>query len=1217
LLPGEGSFGHLEDERMGRRGWPKVFRDILSEGTVLFVVILLALAITPTASAEDSPEVLWTRDFSSSTSAYATAVAVDDSGVYLTGITEGTLPGQTSKGYDDFFLRKYDDDGDHVWTQQFGSPYTDDAPDVAVFDSGVYVAGNTGELPPAHIYKYDTDGNEVWSHEIMCSDDEYDMVFAIAADASGVYVAGRTAVDGLDPTTENAFIRKYTLKGTEVWTHTFGDPSAPDWAFAVAVDGSGVYVGGVTDGALEYQTNVGSTDAFLRKYDKDGNKVWTRQFGSSDFDGFKWLNFRSFDIAVDTSGVYVAGNTSGSLPDQTSSGHSDAYVRKYDLDGDEVWTRQFGTSGHDMAYGIDVTNSGVYVAGQVGDSLPGQTSAGYDDAFIRRYDIDGNEVWTHQFGTTDYDAAWGIEAHTSGLYGAGRMPDWKAFVMKMPFEDLNLDATVEEGQVVLGWSDPYDPDSAITNFRIYRGTASDDLSLLTEVGNVLGYTDTEVTKGVTYYYQVSAVSGSGEGPWSNVVSATPLSLPSAPTSLNASIKNGLINLNWTAPLDGGAPITNYNIYRGLTSGDLLLLATTDNVLKYVDSKVSIGIEYFYQVSAVNELGEGPRSEEVSATPIILVSEPLDLRAYARDGQVDLIWKVPTDRGTSNISYRVYRGPATGAIFLLVGQVDNQLNLNDTNVTNGVMYFYQVTAVSDTGEGPRSNETWAIPASGPASPNPVNIIAGEEVIGLTWSESVDNSTPITGYNVYRGTISYQLSLLVELGDVLWYSDNDASIGTMYHYRVSTVNRFGEGPMSYGVSAILVSPPSAPLAFQAFAGDSRINLTWEAPVENGGSPIVNYNIYRGVTSGDLSFLAEVGNVLKYSDRMVTNGVTYYYQIRALNAYKEGQLSFEAVAKPTTRPSAPLHLRVIAEGDQIDLRWSAPVDDGGSPITNYYIYRGFETGNLSFLEGVDNVLSYTDSTFFPGLPGLIPGLTYYYQVSAVNAPGEGPLSEESFVFLAIPPLPPENLTAVEEDGSVVLSWTAPLFDGGEPILKYVVLRSRSGEPDKEVGRVSYDVLTFTDEAPWTGVKYNYTVYATNAVGDGWGSEPAWMEILVPPNPPGRLEPEVKGGTIVLTWYPPIGKRGSAPATGYKVYRKTAEDDWELITTLGMVHNYTDEDVKRGTTYSYYLRATSDAGDSDGSSVTTAKIKEKKDDPGFGFVATLVALFAISSIILRRRLR
>jgi hypothetical protein len=103
----------------------------------------------------------------------------------------------------------------------------------------------------------------------------------------------------------------------------------------------------------------------------------------------------AFSVGIDASGnVYVAGHTDGALPGQTSAGGIDAFVRAYDSAGTERCTRQFGSSGHDSVESVGVDASGnVYAAGWTEGALPNQTSAGFRDAFVRAYDGAGTERW--------------------------------------------------------------------------------------------------------------------------------------------------------------------------------------------------------------------------------------------------------------------------------------------------------------------------------------------------------------------------------------------------------------------------------------------------------------------------------------------------------------------------------------------------------------------------------------------------------------------------------------------------------------------------------------------------------------------------------------------------------------------------------------------------------------------------------------------------------
>ena len=219
---------------------------------------------------------------------------------------------------------------------------------------------------------------------------------AVTVDGSGnVYVAGQTRgmFDGLSAGAGDAFLRKYDGGGTELWTRQFGS-TGNDYVFSVSVGGDGnVYVAGWTDGALPGQTQAGVRDAHVRKYDGNGNNLWARQFGTAADDFGQ-------SVAVDGSGdVYVAGYTSGILPGQSSAAGVDTFLRKYDGSGTELWTRQFGSAQDDYGQSVCVDSSGnVYLAGYTSGALPGRTSAGAQDAFLRKYDSGGAELWTRQFG---------------------------------------------------------------------------------------------------------------------------------------------------------------------------------------------------------------------------------------------------------------------------------------------------------------------------------------------------------------------------------------------------------------------------------------------------------------------------------------------------------------------------------------------------------------------------------------------------------------------------------------------------------------------------------------------------------------------------------------------------------------------------------------------------------------------------------------------------
>ena len=101
---------------------------------------------------------------------------------------------------------------------------------------------------------------------------------------------------------------------------------------------------------------------------EQGQETWTRQFGTTGLDAGR-------AVAADATGVYVTGETEGALEEgQLSAGGEDAFLRKYDLAGSPLWTRQFGSGGDDRPAAVAVDATGVYLVGSTEATLPGQAS---------------------------------------------------------------------------------------------------------------------------------------------------------------------------------------------------------------------------------------------------------------------------------------------------------------------------------------------------------------------------------------------------------------------------------------------------------------------------------------------------------------------------------------------------------------------------------------------------------------------------------------------------------------------------------------------------------------------------------------------------------------------------------------------------------------------------------------------------------------------------
>lgn len=262
------------------------------------------------------------------------------------------------------------------WTHQFGTSGLDNARAVTGDPSGnTYVLGTTTGQFP---------GELIWGGFLgkFGSDGSTIWIRQIPLtnlSAVRVDLSGNVYVTGGG---DDAFVRKYDQNGNVKWTRTFGS-TASDFGNGLAVDPVGnIYVAGKTEGALPGQTLFGFSDAFIRKCDPNGNEVWTRQFHLGPTSTF--ANDSALAIALDSSGnAFVVGYT-----DRTAGNAQDAFIQKFDTNGNAAWNREWGVTESENATGVDVDGSGnAYV---VNDNL------GSPNAFkqFRKYDPAGNVVWS-------------------------------------------------------------------------------------------------------------------------------------------------------------------------------------------------------------------------------------------------------------------------------------------------------------------------------------------------------------------------------------------------------------------------------------------------------------------------------------------------------------------------------------------------------------------------------------------------------------------------------------------------------------------------------------------------------------------------------------------------------------------------------------------------------------------------------------------------------
>jgi len=385
---------------------------------VLMSIIAFAGANIACAAAFD---IEWMQQIGTGGYDEILALATDlHGGIVTTGRTSGSW-GAPASPNQDAFISKYDSTGGLMWLRQLSSDgghlwsygiSTDGA-------GNVYFAGHTqgnnfGEHIgdwDAYIGKYDPVGNLLWTRQFGSVNAE--LTHSVAADLTGnVYIVGYTSGDLAGPNTggRDGFLTKISAAGVLQWSRQIGTTQSVE-ATDVTIDYQGnVLIAGLTEGNLA-SPNAGSADAFVSKFSPEGQQLWTKQFGTVQRD-------ESYGVTTDAQGgIYIAGFTDGNLAGQI--GGRDAFLAKYDSAGSPVWKRQFGSMGFDEITDVAADEAGVYVSGATRGQFT-QPSAGQRDLFAAGFTLAGDLRWRSQLGTSANDFLGGVAVdNVGGIFLAG------------------------------------------------------------------------------------------------------------------------------------------------------------------------------------------------------------------------------------------------------------------------------------------------------------------------------------------------------------------------------------------------------------------------------------------------------------------------------------------------------------------------------------------------------------------------------------------------------------------------------------------------------------------------------------------------------------------------------------------------------------------------------------------------------------------------------
>ncbi len=359
-----------------------------------------------------SPTVrIWTQTFGGPDSDWGASVQhTSDGGYIITGATSS----YSAEG-SDIWLIKTDKDGNKLWDKTFGGSKDDRGYSVQeIADGGFIIAGYTNSYGAGSwdiwLIKTDKDGNKLWDKTFGGSKDDRGYSVQETTDG-GFIITGYTSSYGAG--SKDIWLIRTDRDGNKLWDKKFGGTDS-DWGYSVQETADGGFI--IAGNTFSY--GAGSSDIWLVRIDKDGNRLWDKTFGGTDSD---W----GYSVQETTDGGFIIAGGTNSY----GAGGSDVWLIRTDNDGNKLWDKAFGGPDNDWGYSVQETADGGFIITGVTSSY----GAGIDDIWLVKTDKGGNKLWDKTFGGVDSDWGYFIRETPDGgfiitgntcSYGAGIDDVW-------------------------------------------------------------------------------------------------------------------------------------------------------------------------------------------------------------------------------------------------------------------------------------------------------------------------------------------------------------------------------------------------------------------------------------------------------------------------------------------------------------------------------------------------------------------------------------------------------------------------------------------------------------------------------------------------------------------------------------------------------------------------------------------------------------------------
>ncbi len=316
----------------------------------------------------------------------------NDNGMSLALTTDGgyIISGTTrnlSVSSEDIYVIRINAQGQLVWSKTFGGIHQDFGRTIISVADGYILGGDTwdGGDPRTAMYMcmIDNQGNKVWDKQYGGDFDEKGFKIIQTNDGGFAFVGYSRSYDLIG----NIFLVKTDAQGNEIWRNDYGF-NGDDYAMGIVENEDGSFIiAGTKDGFFnDVHANFGAHDADIQliKVDSNGQEIWKKLIGLSGHD---------FGYAIkkaQSGGYYIFGSTQS-----YGAGSFDMFLSKVDNEGNEEWHRTFGGAKYEYGVSMDINEQDELFLFGTTKSLSEDGSA---DMYLVKADNSGEPIWELTLG---------------------------------------------------------------------------------------------------------------------------------------------------------------------------------------------------------------------------------------------------------------------------------------------------------------------------------------------------------------------------------------------------------------------------------------------------------------------------------------------------------------------------------------------------------------------------------------------------------------------------------------------------------------------------------------------------------------------------------------------------------------------------------------------------------------------------------------------------